>query len=67
MKASEKLTQALTEARAPLRMIERARAGYYGDYSSPLALPITALVRDCEDLGLHDVARRAAHGEFDGV
>lgn len=64
--ASEKLTVALTDAGAPIDMIKRAAAGYYGDFTSPLAFPITTLINDCMALGLTEVADRARKGDFDG-
>jgi len=66
MKAAERLTKALEEAKAPSHMVERARDGFYGDFTSPLAFPITQLVLDCNNAGLRAVAERAMEGEFDG-
>jgi hypothetical protein len=66
MRTNERLVIALREAGAPLQMIDRAAAGYYGDFTSMLAFPITELVNDCMALGLTAVADRARNGEFDG-
>ncbi len=66
MTAAEKLTAALVEAGAPSTMIANARRGYYGDFTSELPLPITQLVADAGAAGLHDIARRAMNGDFDG-
>jgi hypothetical protein len=66
MTPNEKLVAALREAGAPIQMIDRAAAGYYGDFTSSLAFPITELVNDCMALGLTAVADRARNGEFDG-
>jgi hypothetical protein len=65
MKASEKLAQAL-HAAGLLEMEAKAREGYYGDFTSPLATPIMQLVKDLQDKGATDLANRAMEGEFDG-
>lgn len=62
---TEKLANALTQAHAPLEMIDRARQGYYDDYKADSAVPIMMLVQDARTHGLKDIARRAADGEFD--
>ena len=64
--ASKKLAKALREAGAPKEMISLAAQGYYGDFTSPLATPISQLVSDCREEGLESVAIRAINGEFDG-
>jgi hypothetical protein len=66
MKPHEKLVAALRAAGAPQYMINKAAEGYYGDFTSPLASPITQLVEDAFALELNDIARRAMDGEFDG-
>lgn len=66
MQPHEKLEIALREAGAPADMIERASRGYYGDFSSPLAFPITTLINDCMQHGLTEIADRARKGDFDG-
>jgi hypothetical protein len=66
MTPAEKLTQALRDAGAPIEMIERAMSGYYGDFTSPLALPITQLVVDAEAAGLYEIAMQARRGVYDG-
>lgn len=63
---TERLAKALEEAGAPKEMIDRARAGYYDDFKSELALPCVQLVNDLRAAGLHDLERRAMDGEFDG-
>lgn len=65
MNASEKLADALIEASAPAHMIDNARNGFYGDFTSPLATPITQLVNDLYAYNLHALAKRAMNGEFD--
>lgn len=63
--ASERLGDALHEA-GLLDMEHKAREGYYGDFTSPLASPITQLVLDLQARGAVMLARRAMHGAFDG-
>jgi hypothetical protein len=65
MKASEKLAQALHAEGLP-DMEQAARAGYYGDFTSPLPSPIVQLVQDLQLRGKSGLARRAMEGEFDG-
>lgn len=64
---TERLAVALVQAGAPVAMIERARAGFYDDYKSELAMPISQLIVDARKLGLTDIARRAINGEFDAT
>jgi hypothetical protein len=66
LSARERLVAALTEAGAPLDMIQKAAAGHYGDFSSGLAFPITHLINDAMALGLTEIADRARRGDFDG-
>jgi hypothetical protein len=66
VKPHKKLAAALRAAGASQYMISKAADGYYGDLTSPLAFPITQLVKDALALGLNDIARRAMDGEFDG-
>ena len=50
-------------------MAEKASNGYYGDFTSPLAMPITQLVNDLMQIGTKEairLAERAKEGEFDG-
>ena len=63
--AREKLAQAL-HAVGDFAMEQRSREGYYGDFTSPLATPITQLVMDCKAKGYDAIAIRAMEGEFDG-
>lgn len=65
MKASERLAQAL-HAKGLFDMEDKARDGYYGDFTSPLAMPINQLVSDLCDAGADDLAEQAKEGEFDG-
>lgn len=64
--AAVRLVRALNEANAPRVLILRAQDGYYGDFTSPLATPITELVKELEIMNLLDLAQRAMKGEFDG-
>lgn len=61
-----RLVAALRLAGATEDMIEKANGGYYGDFTSPLAFPITQLVKDAKAQGLDELAFRAMSGEFDG-
>jgi succinylarginine dihydrolase len=65
MNAAERLADALHE-KGLLDMESMARAGYYGDFTSPLAMPITQLVTDLRARGAKDLVLRAMSGEFDG-
>lgn len=64
--ASTRLTNVLLEANAPEHMIANAKEGYYGDFTSPLATPITQLVNDCYAYNMQAIAKFAMNGEFDG-
>jgi hypothetical protein len=64
---TERLARALTEAGAPAEMIERARAGYYDDFKSPLAMPEMQLRADALELGLTDIAEGVVNGEWDAT
>jgi hypothetical protein len=66
---TERLARALEVANDSrlAQMIERARDGYYDDYKSKLATPITQLIHDLRSLGLEALARRAMDGEFDAT
>ena len=66
MTAQQLLLTALRTANAPEEMILKAERGIYGDFTSPLATPITQLVNDAMENGLRDIATRAMNGEFDG-
>jgi hypothetical protein len=63
--AAERLADALREAGLH-DLVERAEAGYYGDFTSPLAMPAIQLVLDLQARGAVILARRAMHGAFDG-
>jgi phage tail tape-measure protein len=62
---TERLAEALREANAPGWMVEKAEAGVYDDFKSPLALNLHELVKDATRSGLPDIARRTKEGEFD--
>ena len=64
---SEKLAQALEVAGAPQEMIDKARAFYYDDYKSELAMPTVQLVIDAKAHNLSEIAERAINGDFDGT
>lgn len=66
MKTTERLAEALRQAKAPASMIEDALSGRYDDYQSDFPTPIIDLVKACHQYGLKDIAERARHGEFDG-
>jgi hypothetical protein len=61
------LAIALRAAGAPPDMITQAQQGYYHDYLSPLALPISQLVADATRYGLTEIAERAKRGDFDAT
>lgn len=63
--AAERLAQAL-HSEGLFEMEKNARAGYYGDFTSPLATPIMQLVSDLNARDKPELARRAMEGEFDG-
>jgi hypothetical protein len=65
----ERLARALEALNDPnlAGMIEKARAGYYDDFKSPLALPEIQLVQDLIALGRRDFAQRVVDGEFDAT
>jgi hypothetical protein len=65
MNAAERLAEALHK-KGLLDMEAKARAGYYGDFTSSLAMPITQLVKDLQARGATDLMYRAMNGEFDG-
>jgi len=48
-------------------MAAKARTGYYDDFESPLATPITQLVTDLRKAGQEKLAQRAINGDFDGT
>lgn len=60
----ERLAAALGEAGLSV-MQQRAAAGYYDDFESPLATPIIQLVADLREAGREDLAQRAINGEWD--
>jgi hypothetical protein len=48
-------------------MIAAAREGYYDDYKSPLAFPLSQLVADCREHGLTAIADAAMNGDYDAT
>lgn len=64
---TERLALALTAAGCPPEMIERARAGFYDDFKSPIANPISQLVQELRSIGQTDLVNRAIDGEFDAT
>ena len=64
---TERLALALEAAGAPIAMIERARAGYYNDYKSPLAMPETQLLADARAAGLETIAQGVFEGRWDAT
>jgi hypothetical protein len=67
MNTKEKLARALIEANAPQSMVNKARAGYYDDFESPIATPLQSLVLDLQAAKLHELAARAMNGDFDAT
>lgn len=66
-RSTDKLVAALREAGAPADMVIRATGNAFHDFKSQSATPIIDLVRECERLGLSDIAERARGGEFDAT
>ncbi len=64
-RSTDKLVAALKEAGAPPALVLLAIADAFHDFRSSSATPIMDLVRACERAGLHGIAERAIHGEFD--
>lgn len=66
---TEKLAQALEalEDAALTPMIERARAGYYDDFKSPLPTPLIQLYKDLIQAGYPAMAHRVVEGDFDAT
>lgn len=73
-----RLAEALREAGANEAMIARAQAGYYDDYESPLAMPLTQLMVDLRVAAqynhshataakLWQLAEDVKHGKYDGT
>lgn len=70
MTTREKLAAAIRELATQERherLAKKAEEGYYDDFLSPLAMPITQLVKDATQMGLHSIAERAKVGEFDAT
>jgi hypothetical protein len=64
---TEILARALEEVNAPQEMIYKARAGYYDDYKSPLAMPEMQLLKDARMYGLESIAQGVIAGKWDGT
>ena len=62
----EKLAQVL-HAAGLFTMEAKARSGYYDDFESPIAAPITRLIFDLRAAGKYNLATRAMNGEWDGT
>ena len=62
MPTTERLADALAAAGAPADMIDRARAGYYEDYKSPLAMPEFQLLIDARAAGLESISEGVMRG-----
>lgn len=67
MSTADRLARDLEAAGAPPAIVDEARRGFYDDYRSELAAPISQLVWDCRRLGLLDIAKRAEQGDYDGT
>lgn len=65
--SSEELALALEAAGAPAEMIERARADYYHDFKSPLAMPEAQLLDDARAHGLTEIADGVIEGRWDAT
>ena len=66
---TERLARALEELNDPKlsEMVAKARAGYYDDFKSDLAQPLTTLYMDLMDVGHPEMAQRVVDGEFDST
>lgn len=64
---TEKLARALEENNAPKEIVNKARAGYYDDYKSPLAFPEMQLVEDARAAGLERIVNGVMNGEWDAT
>lgn len=66
MRTKERLAAVLGDAGLGT-MQQKAAAGYYDDFESPLATPIVQLVTDLRMEGRDDLAARAMNGEWDST
>jgi hypothetical protein len=64
---TEKLAKALEEVNAPSEMIYKARAGYYDDFKSPLAMPEMQLLADARMYNLESIAQGVMEGKWDST
>jgi hypothetical protein len=66
---TERLARALESLNDPALagMIAQARAGYYDDYKSSLAMPQVQLVLNIRSHGHPEFAKRVIDGEFDAT
>lgn len=64
---TERLARELERLNAPGEMIDKARAGYYDDFKSPLAMPETQLMIDAQAAGLHSIVNDVRNGVFDAT
>lgn len=60
------LGRALAEVGYPNSVVEKARAGYWSDFKTPLVAPKMELVAMLTTDGHNDLAERVKTGEFDG-
>lgn len=65
--ATVRLARAFKEAGAGDHEIRQAIDGYWDDFKSPLAMPISQLVAFCRRNGMRDLSERAMAGEFDAA
>lgn len=64
---TERLARALAGEGAPEWMVNKARAGYYDDFKSPLATPEMQLYKDARDNGLDSIAEGVLDGQWDAT
>lgn len=55
-----------TKRAAVEMMLSRARTGFYGDFTSPIATPKLRLIMDAKGLHLNDIASKTMEGKYDG-
>lgn len=67
MRTADRLVKDLEQAKAPAKMIDWARNGFYDDYETVIAFPIQQLVADAKAAGLNDIAQKAMNGEYDAT
>jgi hypothetical protein len=65
MTPSQKLAQAFRRAGDEAEA-QKAEAGYYGDFTSPLAAPQTTLYHVASAKGYEEIRTGVLNGEYDG-